>query len=384
MVVCDITKFWCETGGGIRRFLTEKHRYLKQYSQNRYILIIPGHKDSVEENGNVCVYRLKSFRFPFDKSYRLLLRPWAIRKIIRRERPDIVDVSSHLLVPWMALWGSRGLETRFVSSLHSNYVESYVRPVAKKLGRKMEEWLCRWAWRYFIFLHQKFAKILVVSEQVGRPLQERYPSKVVVIPLGVDPEIFHPKNRSEASRKLLTGGVTGDRVALYVGRLSHEKGIDLLLDLAPWMYEKFHIRLAVCGDGPFRKRMEQAARRPEITYLGFIGDPEQLSSLYASSDFLIVPGTTETFGLAAVEAMASGIPVMVPSGTGSEQFASGGAGITFDVGDQSDWTRALETMVRDCKTMGLKARERACAEYSWRETFETILKQYQALVPERS
>jgi alpha-1,6-mannosyltransferase len=71
--------------------------------------------------------------------------------------------------------------------------------------------------------------------------------------------------------------------------------------------------LVVAGDGPLRGRLERAARRKAlpVQFAGFVTDPKHLATLLASADVVVAPGPVETFGLAALEALACGTPVVV-------------------------------------------------------------------------
>ena len=91
----------------------------------------------------------------------------------------------------------------------------------------------------------------------------------------------------------------------------------------------------VAGDGPLRAKLEKAAAGLPITFAGFLTDRAQLGRLLATADVVVAPGPIETFGLAALEALASGTPVVVDSASalpeviGAAGFAVPGASSSF-------------------------------------------------------
>jgi alpha-1,6-mannosyltransferase len=70
------------------------------------------------------------------------------------------------------------------------------------------------------------------------------------------------------------------------------------------------VRLVIAGDGPLRRAMERRARHLPVTFLGFLNHRVEVARLLASADVALAPGPHETFGLAALEALACGTPVV--------------------------------------------------------------------------
>src|ERR1043165_5652891 len=99
LTVLDITKWYGETSGGVRTYLDEKRRYVRQRPELRHILVIPGERDEVTDDANTRKYRIRGPRIPTQRQYRFLLAPRTLRTIIERERPDIIEVGSPIFVP---------------------------------------------------------------------------------------------------------------------------------------------------------------------------------------------------------------------------------------------------------------------------------------------
>jgi glycosyltransferase involved in cell wall biosynthesis len=141
---------------------------------------------------------------------------------------------------------------------------------------------------------------------------------------------------------------------LYAGRLSPEKGVLELAEAAAGM------NLVVAGDGPLRDRVPQA--------LGFV-PPEELARLYARAAVVACPSHREGFGVACLEAMAHGRPV-VASGVGGllDLVVNGETGILFEPGNVPALRAALERLLDDPelrRRMGEAGRRRAAEHFSW-------------------
>ena len=140
------------------------------------------------------------------------------------------------------------------------------------------------------------------------------PNKVAIVPCGVDLDRFHPVNRDVSRLNL---GLNGDKVLLYVGRIESLKGLELLAHTAAQMQSVEEVKvLVVGGDDGKSKELERIKRLTEelkVDHLfEFIGrvDQEELPSYYSAADVCVVPSFYESFGLAALESMACGTPVV--------------------------------------------------------------------------
>ncbi len=161
---------------------------------------------------------------------------------------------------------------------------------------------------------------------------------------GVDVESFHPRNRRSSP---LPGD---DRpTILFVGRLSREKNVELLLDMMPNVLDRVpHAHLVVVGDGPAVPRLKQRARRlGEAVTLWGESHGDELRGLFARADVFVNPSVTENFCTTNLEANASGTPVVAAAAGGNtEQVDDGVTGFHArpdDFADLADKTaRVLE------------------------------------------
>jgi len=191
-----------------------------------------------------------------------------------------------------------------------------------------------------------------------------------VIPNGVDAGAFA---RDEAARDRLRGqwGIAGDEVLFaFVGKLRHEKGLDVLLAAMDLLAARGGgIRLVVAGDGPGQAAAQRflddrdAGRATKM--LGFTRD---VAGVLSAADAMVVPSRWEGFGLSAVEAMACGLPV-IASGVGGlrELVADGRTGLLVPPEDPQSLADAIERLAGDqaLRTrLGAAGREVATRQYT--------------------
>jgi glycosyltransferase involved in cell wall biosynthesis len=128
-----------------------------------------------------------------------------------------------------------------------------------------------------------------------------------IVARGVDTQLFHPGQRSEALRSQWQAD-ENTVVVLSVGRLAAEKNLDLIVKAYQALQQGGRrVKLVFAGDGPYRAKLESEC--PEAVFMGMCSHAE-LAVVYASADLFLFPSLTETFGNVTLEAMASGTPVL--------------------------------------------------------------------------
>jgi glycosyltransferase involved in cell wall biosynthesis len=189
----------------------------------------------------------------------------------------------------------------------------------------------------------------------------------------VDTARFHPSRRSDAMRARLTEGHPESPLLVYVGRLSAEKDIERL---KPMLEALPGARLALIGNGPHRKILEQHFAGMPVHMAGFLRG-EELAAAYASSDVFVMPSRTETLGLVVLEAMASGLPVVGARAGGiPEMIQEGVSGYLFDTEAEAvEAIRSLLNCPENRRAAGAAARTLA-AERSWKEATIQLIEHY--------
>lgn len=166
--------------------------------------------------------------------------------------------------------------------------------------------------------------------------------------------------------------------ALFVGRLSVEKGLDVLLEA--WQQLGNRIPLKIVGDGPLSEQVKQAARRSSIEWLGRRPMTE-VYDLMGSAKFLVFPSRWyETFGRVAVEAFAKGTPVIAANiGAIAELIDSGRTGLLYNPNSSTDLIAQVEWMLTHSDKltqMRQEARAEFEAKYTAQRNYEYLIDIY--------
>jgi len=376
--VLDITKWFGDTSGGVRTYLLQKARYVESRPDLRQVLVIPGARDSITHGTGVRCYRLRGPRVPTQRPYRFMLATRSIRRIIHHEAPSIIEVGSCFLVPWITAHAAKKSNVPLVFFYHSNLPRSIC--AFPERASRMRQRAHHLAWKYIRKLDSLFELTICASRFAVTDLQAHGVERVVRVPLGVDLDHFSPFRRyqSEETRERL--GIPLDApIVAFIGRFAREKEVDVLLRAWPEIARRTDAHLLMVGDGPQREYLQHLADSHErVLWMPYEHDREQLANLLAAVDLFIAPGSIETFGLSALEALASGTPVLSADRGGvSEQVEASGAGATFASGDSAALSdAAVQLLGADLHCLGRRGRVYAEREHSWDGVFDRIFDLY--------
>ncbi|MEN3358641.1 MAG: D-inositol-3-phosphate glycosyltransferase [Mycobacteriales bacterium] len=216
------------------------------------------------------------------------------------------------------------------------------------------------------------------------------PDRVLVVPPGVDLEMFRLADASAARTRL---GVPPDAlVLLFVGRIQPLKAPDVLLRAAAVLAERDpelrrRLKVIVVG-GPSGTGLAEPKHLQHLAHALGVADlvrferpaaPDRLADFYRAADVTVVPSHSESFGLVALESQACGTPVVAAAVGGlPTAVADGVSGILVPGHDPTDYALAIERIVRaPGRRPALAAAARAHAEeFSWRRTAEQLLNTY--------
>ena len=173
---------------------------------------------------------------------------------------------------------------------------------------------------------------------------------------------------------------------MYVGRVAAEKDLDVLLRAWLQVQRRTGARLVIVGHGPARRGLIAGPGGAQAIWLPYQQDRGQLADLYAAVDLAVAPGPAETFGLAAVEAMASGNPVLsVDQGGVAETVTRSGAGMLYRSGDSAHLAEVAERMLgTDLYTLGNAARLFTESHHGWNAVFDRLFTLYRHVIAEAS
>ena len=362
--IVRLANFVAPSSGGLRTALRELGAgYLA--AGHDPVLVVPGETVSDVRTAQGRVITLPGPRVPGTGGYRVLTDRRRLARLLESLAPDRLEVSDRTTLRWTGEWARRHRVPAVMVSHESvdgvmatwGLPGGWCRRAADGLNRRTA---------------YAFTRIVCTTAWAAREFHRVGARNVVRAPLGVDLRRCHPGLRDPRLHARLTGG--GDQVLLALcSRLSPEKRPGLALDaLAELRRRGVPATLVVAGDGPLRGRLREraAATRLPVVFRGHVGDPADLAVLQATADIVLAPGPAETFGLAAMEALACGTPV-VANARSAVPALLGPAGTTAHHGTAfADGVQRLLARPADARRATARAR---AEEFPWSAAVDAFL-----------
>jgi alpha-1,6-mannosyltransferase len=337
------------------------------------VLVIPGRKDDDERCAQGRVITLRAPRVPFTGGYRVLWRRRRLTRLLDALRPDALEVSDRTTLRWTGVWArDHGVPAVMVSheSVTALLKLTWLGLARLELDRAVADWLNRRTAR-------AYHRVICTTSWAAAEFERIGAGNVVRVPLGVDLDTFSP----QAGRTRYVG--EGQILLVHCGRLSAEKKPQRsLTTLATLRAAGLPVRLVVAGEGPLRSRLARRAARAglPVTFAGFLPGRADLAALLASADAAIAPGPAETFGLAALEALACGTPVVVSAESALPEVV-GEAGASVPGEDLAAGVRAVLARPEPARRAAARAR---AEQYDWGTATRGFLAAHGALERRRA
>ncbi len=287
-----------------------------------------------------------------------------LAKLIDEESVDLVACQFRRTIPigvWAALLARR--RPRVIGVLHG-IVNGRISG-----SRRLLNW----------FVFKRLTKLVCVSKTCANDLitmnWQLDPGKVVAIQNGIDPEPFLNEQNPETSRKLTRQRLFGEQLAdkrLFgtIGRLAEVKNYRLFIEAFALARQRVsNITLVIIGTGPLEKELKDLVNSLSINeQVLFLGYREDVPTLLQNIDIFALPSLREGFGLALVEAMASGLPVLTSNRGGMKEIVSDSScGWLVDPEDKHNIAEVITLIAGQSKdqlaTIGNNARQRVLAKF---------------------
>lgn len=368
MRIAQLANFVGPTSGGMKVVIEQLGRGYIEAGHER-IFVSPGKRDEIVETESGIHVLVQSPRI--TQQYRMIFKPWRALDVLARFRPSNIEVSDK----WTLSPAGRWARKRAVGSVLFSH-------------ERLSDMLAMWAKRSFGVeavvgaMNRQLAKefdAVVVTSQFAADEFVNAGANLELVPLGVDLDVFHPSAGTPSDDGVLK--------LCYAGRLSHEKSPQLAVATAVELHRRGRpVRLDMYGTGPDQAELEALAGDAPVFFHGFVGGRDELAKRYAAADVALSVCPAETFGLAVLEALACGTPVVTSNRGGAHELvdATSGAWGAPDPQSLADVVEAL------APKMGpqLRSAARARAEqYGWQRTVRQMLEIHQRLAddaPERS
>jgi alpha-1,6-mannosyltransferase len=372
--IVRLANFVAPASGGLRTALRELGKGFKE-AGHEPVLVVPGerHSDRMTEQGRVIT--LPGPLLPGTGGYRVLVDRRRVAALLEELDPDRLEVSDRTTLRWTGKWARRARVPAVMVSHETADGVLRTWGLSETMSRRAADALnLRTAHTY--------ARVVCTTEFAEREFVRIGARNVVRAPLGVDLEQRHPALRDPGLRDRYARA--DETLLVMCSRLSVEKKPGTALDaLEALLRRGRRVVLVAAGEGPLRPRLEQRARerRLPVTFLGHVGDRQLLGALQATADVCLAPGPAETFGLAALEAMACGTPVVASAFSALPEVIGSAGAAAVNTGDA--FADAVELLM-ERSTRERRETARARAEcFSWRTAVDDFLAAHDALPCDR-
>ncbi|MFJ2580389.1 glycosyltransferase [Kitasatospora aureofaciens] len=304
--IVRLANFVTPVSGGLRTALRHLGAgYLA--AGHRPVLVVPGERRSEQETEQGLVVTLPGPVLPGSGGYRLLTDRRAVAAELTRLSPDRLEVSDRTTLRWTGGWARRhGVRSVMVSHESAAGVLGtwgLPGPPATFAADRLNRATAR-----------AYDTVVCTTDWAAAEFRRLGVPNLARAPLGVDLDALRPLPAPARAYERARYAEPGQVLLVLCSRLSAEKRPERAIDaLADLRARRLPAVLVVAGTGPLRDRLAARAERLRlpVRFLGHVSRREALARLLGCADVVLAPGPVETFGLAAMEALACGTPVAV-------------------------------------------------------------------------
>jgi len=360
-------------------------RHFAAFAKERgleFLLVHAGPRDEVITDGSITQIQLRRSRvkFPLDGHHEfdlLFLRHYPkVARLLRDFSPDVIHITGPSDVGILGTLLAHNLGVTLAASWQTNIHQFARRRVSRLLSSWPENWSAKLAaGAEFASFHAaaRFYKIPRLLFTPNRELVELLGKTTgkpcFLMSHSVDTETFNPAFRERSGGPFRIG---------YVGRLTPEKNVRFFAQLERDLLAKGNrdFRIVLIGEGAEEKWLRGNMQHAEFS--GWLTG-QDLSRAFANMDAFVFPSETDTFGLAVLEALASGVPAVVsPQGGPKYTVEHGKSGYVANTYDEfASLLTVLMTEPAILDSMRLEARQRALSFGSWEQIFADMYKAYE-------
>ena len=359
--IAQLANFVGPVSGGMRVAIEHLGQGYVQAGHER-ILVIPGEHDTVSETEHGTVVQVRAPRI--SKDYRMIAAPWRALDVLEKFNPTSIEVSDKWTLSPAGRWAhKRGIG----SALFSH--------------ERLDDMLAGWFRRQFGVetavgalnrrLAQRFDAVVVTSQYAADEFLDTA-ARLWHVPLGVDLETFHPMGYQTPEPG--PGGARERPIQIcYVGRMSHEKDPQLGVAAADELHRRgVPIQLNMYGTGPDVEAMKAQAGDAPVVFHGFVKGRDEVARRFAHSDISFSVSPSETFGLAVLEALACGTPVVTSNRGGAHELVDASSGECGAPTAQGIADATERVIARFGPQLRAAARVRA-EQYTWQASVDRML-----------
>lgn len=355
--------------------------FVPAYSKKNYTSI--GLEENKVFHENINVTRLQSFSYPTGTGQGRMVIPNGIRAIkLKKFNPDIIHLNVLAGTGIEALIDAKILRKPLVATNHTPITEFIKYSPIK--NRAFTSFVAK----YNVWLHNQCDFVSSPCQAIFDEMEKmgfNKPHNVIANPL--DTKIFkEEKNKNELKKKFGFSKFT----LLYTGRLATEKHIDLAIKALASLQKKApDMDLVIAGKGSEEEKLKQLAKElkveDKVKFFGYQKSQRDFAEIYNATDLFIMMGTAETQSIAAMNAMATGSPVLAAAAWGLKEYITGENGLLVKPNDLNDLTEKIYKLYQDKDLYN--SLSKGGLEFSkklsipaigdiWENTYNEVIKEY--------
>jgi glycosyltransferase involved in cell wall biosynthesis len=369
MKICFITDTYCDCNG-VSRFLHDILHIAEQRGDDIFLITSTKKKCSEFSKNAFNIKPLIAFPIPYYKELDVAILSYSkVARVIDEIRPDFLHISTPGIVGFQGLRYAKKHNIPMYGTYHTDF-PSYVKVNTKS------NFLTFLTKKYLRYFYKDFRLVFTRSDAYIKTLSEDilFPNTIVKsLKIGIDTNKFTPFYKESNDNKEM-------KRFLYVGRITKEKNIDLILEIFQKYIDETKARLFMVGGGNIAYYRKKYPNKN----IEFIGkkEGEELYRLYANSDFFLFPSLTDTLGQVVLEALSCATPVIVTQVGGPKEIllkADKKIGYILDTNNPADWLDTIQAIICDkidVNTLCINAREFACT-LDIKQTYRDFLQAHQ-------
>lgn len=300
-----------------------------------------------------------------------------MRRIIL-EQPDQIVISTPGPVGLGALLCAKLMDVPTKAIYHTDFAEQILRMTDESLVANMVDTATN---AFYKMADDVYVPSQAYIHKLADAGLDR--ASMHIFPRGIDTEQYCPAATPQEQTLLQRHQLHGEYTLLFAGRISEDKNLSLLASIMELANQNNlgRYNLVIAGDGPFLDTLKQRLKTEANVYFTGRIDADELVAWYQTSDLLVFPSHTDTFGMVVLEAQACGTPCLVTaSGGPKEVIANNKTGQVIFTDEPQDWYAVIQSYFRmrnarpqEYQAMLQACSERVAANNSWQSIFDTVL-----------
>ena len=361
------TATYYPTPDGVSHYLRDVKAELERRGNEVHVFSFNG--DRSESN----VHVLRSVPFLAYSQYSVPISPFPVATY--RKALELHFDLIHIHDPFMGSLGyrvARASGIPVVATFHTDFMR-----MKESVSIPLKNRLFDLTWRYNLYLFRKCSEVFAPSRKTVEFLRSHGVGHASELPLFVDTEKFKPEKSSK-----------GKFTIQYIGRITRDKGVYRILDIAEKLGNRDDMLISISGTGPeeesLNKHVEKRGIDSLINFTGYVDEKDKIELLH-SADLFLYPSETDTFGISVLEALSSGIPCMVPENFPLAHYNDlGNLGLMeVDISKPSAVAAMIVELSENrskLEHMGKQARDFADSNFSMHTHCDALLSTYSNLI----